>query len=307
MSRILFKQMSEPLVSITSAIYNEESYLLDMIKSVFAQTFTDWELILVDDGSTDNSLEVARSIDDSRIRLFANPQNMGRSKTLNRITTLARGKYIARMDADDICSMTRIAKQVELIESEPDVDVVGTGMCYLDSTDKPVGYMYAEPSHRQICRRPSRTFGISHGSLLGKKTWFEKNLYDESISLAIDFNLFFRTYKHSTFANVPEPLYYYRLDKSFSLKQQWVAREASARFLFNHYKQAGNWWRAFANWFVQYGKFAATVLMFSTGLRKKLMARRFERLSDADMACYNQEICKIKSAKLPLRSDVQEG
>jgi glycosyltransferase involved in cell wall biosynthesis len=297
--------MSTPLVSITSAFYNEESNLLDMVKSIFAQTFTDWELILLDDGSTDNSYELARSIDDARVRVFTNGKNIGRSKTLNRITTLARGKYIARMDADDICCIERIEKQVKLMESQPDVDIVGTGMCYLDKNDKPLGHRYAPSSPAEICNQPDRTFAISHGSLLGKKSWFEKNLYDESISLAIDFNLFFRTYKHSTFANVPEPLYYYRLDQSFSLKQQWVAREASARFLFNHYKEAGDWWRAFTNGVVQYSKFATTVLIFSAGLRKKLMARRFELLAKDEKESYMKEIKRIKSTELPLRSVIK--
>jgi glycosyltransferase involved in cell wall biosynthesis len=292
--------MNEPLVSITSAIYNEENYLLDMVRSVFAQTFADWELVLLDDRSTDNSYKIIQSIDDPRVRVFRNERNLGRAASLNRITTLSRGKYIARMDADDICSPTRIEKQVELIESEPDVDIVGTGMCYLDSKDELVGHMYAEPSHKQICRQPSRTFGISHGSLLGKKAWFEKNLYDESISLAIDFNLFFRTYKHSTFANVPEPLYYYRLDKSFNLEKQFAARYTSAKFLFEHNKNAGCWWVAFTSWAAQYGKFAVTVLMFATGLRKRLMNRRFESLTEDKLDFYRHQIDMIKNTKLPI-------
>lgn len=294
-------------MSITVAFYNEGVYLLDTIKSVFAQTFTDWELVLVDDGSTDNSLKIAYSINDPRVRVFANERNLGRSASRNRLNSLTRGKYIAVFDADDMWSTTKIAKQLELIESKPDIDIVGTGTCYLDNNDEPVGHMYAQPSHDQICSQPSRTFGLSHSSLLGKKSWFEKNRYDESIPLAIDFNLFFRTYKHSTFANVPEPLYYYRLDQSFNLKKQFTTRYVSAAFLFEHYKDTGQLAKALASATIQYGKFAATVLMFATGLRKKLMARRFERLSDADMAFYTQEICKIKSTKLPLRSDVQEG
>ncbi|MHC4455640.1 MAG: glycosyltransferase family 2 protein [Planctomycetota bacterium] len=297
--------MSTPLVSITSAFYNEESNLLNMVKSIFAQTFTDWELILLDDGSTDNSYKIAQSIDDPRVRAFSNRRNSGRAASLNRITTLACGKYIARMDADDICCIERIEKQVKLMESQPDVDIVGTGMCYLDKNDKPLGHRYAPSSHAEICNQPDRTLAISHGSLLGKKSWFEKNLYNESLSLAIDFNLFFRTYKHSTFANVPEPLYYYRLDQSFCLKQQWVARETSARFLFNHYKEAGDWWRAFTNSVVQYSKFAATVLMFSTGLRGKLMARRFELLAKDEKESYMEEIKRIKSTELPLRSVIK--
>lgn len=293
--------MSTPLVSITSAFYNPGAGLLDMVRSVFAQTFTDWELILVDDGSTDNSLQVAKSIDDPRIRVFTNGRNLGRSVSLNKITTVARGKYIARMDADDMSGLTRIQKQVELIESEPEVDVVGSGICYLDKDDSPTGHWHAPLSHEEICRQPSRTFRICHGSILGKRSWFEKHRYDESIPFAVDFKFFLDSYEQSKFDNVPEPLYYYRLDQSFNLKKQLTARWISANFLFEYHKQAGRWGQALTNWAIQYGKFATTMLMFTSGLRKRLMARRFKSLADMDMAFYTQEIRKIKSIELPIR------
>ncbi len=294
--------MSSPLVSITSAFYNEEADLLNMVQSIFAQTFTNWELILIDDGSTDNSLAVAKSIDDPRVRVYSNGKNEGRSYSLNRLTELAKGKYIARMDADDICSPTRIQKQVDLIESDPDIDVVGTGMCYLDRNDNPLGCHYPKSSHEEICSDPNRTFGISHGSLLGKRTWFEKNNYDESLILAIDFNLFTRSYKTSKFANVIEPLYYYRLDQSFTLNQQWTARNASAKFLYENNKKAGRYGQALASWLVQYGKFAVTVFMFAVGLRDKLMARRYDALTDEDRKSRLQEIEAIKNIKIPLKN-----
>ena len=123
--------MNKPLVSITSAFYNTGPMILDMIKSVFAQTFTDWELLLLDDGSTDNTLELVQSIDDPKVKVFTNGQNKGRSFSLNRLTNLANGKYIARMDSDDMSSTNRIAKQVELMESQPEVDVCGAGIDYL--------------------------------------------------------------------------------------------------------------------------------------------------------------------------------
>ena len=294
--------MNKPLVSITSAFYNESPLLLDMIKSVFVQTFTDWELILLDDGSTDNSYEVAQSINDPRVRVFSNERNLGTAVSLNRMTTLARGKYIARMDSDDMSSITRIEKQVQLMESQYKVDVVGTGMCYLDRNDKPLGHRYVQPLHAQICGQPSRTFGLCHGSILGKKSWFEKNRYDESLQLGLaeDFNLLLKSHRHSKFGNVPEPLYYCRVP-SYSLKKMLIIRRNSAKFIFEYYYKEGNFSEALYYVAMQFAKFAATVLIFSTGLRKKLMARRFERLSDADMAFYNQEICKIKSTKLPLQ------
>jgi len=294
--------MINPLVSITTAFHNEERFLLNVIKSVFAQTFTDWEYILVDDGSTDRSLEIAQSIDDARVRVFSNGRNLGRSASLNRITSLARGKYIARMDADDMCGVQRIEKQVQLLESEPKVDAVGTGICYLNGNDSPVGDWYAPPSHNEICRNPSRLIGLCHGSILGKRAWFEKHPYDESFSISVDFNMLFRAYETSVFANIREPLYYYRLDQSFNLKKQFMARRANARFLSEHHRNAGRWGQAFLNCGIQYAKYVATVLMFVTGLRKKLMAKRFASLSEDKRQLYLKEIEAIKDIELPIRT-----
>jgi glycosyltransferase involved in cell wall biosynthesis len=297
-----FFKMKMPLVSITSAFHNEEAYLLDLIKSVFAQTFTDWELILVDDGSTDNSLQIARSINDPRIRVFTNGQNLGRSASLNKITTLARGKYIARFDADDMCGMTRIQKQVEFIESQPEVDAVGSGVCYIDRDDMPVGHYRPPLSHSEICKHPSSKLGILHGTILARKSWFERNAYDESLPIAVDFALLFCTHSQSTFANISEPLYYYRLDQSFNLKKQFCARRVAAKFLFEYYRNVGHWGKGIANWVIQYGKFVVTVLMFATGLRKKLMAKRYNPISDRDLEFYKQEISEIKNIELPICS-----
>ncbi|MBN1765533.1 MAG: glycosyltransferase family 2 protein [Sedimentisphaerales bacterium] len=293
--------MSDPLVSITSAFYNEEHYLLDMVKSVFAQTFTDWELILLDDGSTDRSLELAKSINDPRVRVYTNGTNIGRSKSLNKITTLARGKYIARFDADDMCGTTRIQREVDFLESHPEVDVVSCGAILLDSDDNPMGHRYAAPTHEEICRNPSRYIRMNHPGVLARKTWFENNPYDESISISVDANLWFRTYQHSTFANIPDTLFYYRFDKSFNLVKQFHSRKTNARYLFEHHKKDGHLGRAIAHWIFQYGKFITTVLMFATGLRKKLMGiRNVDKMSDEDKNKYLAELKMIKSLPLPM-------
>jgi glycosyltransferase involved in cell wall biosynthesis len=294
--------MKPPLVSITSAFYNEEATLLDMVKSVFAQTFTDWELILVDDGSTDGSLKLVRSIDDPRVRVFSNDRNLGRAATLNKITSLAKGQYIARMDADDICSPSRIEKQIKLLLANTNVDLAGTGIIYLDRNDNPVGHQYVREPHEQICRTPYRTFGLCHASIMAKKSWFEAHPYNESFRLAIDFNLFLRSYKDSVFANVPEPLYYYRLDQSFCLRQQWIARQAGARFLFDARRRNGQWGQALLSGVYQYAKFLATVVLFAAGMRGKLMARRYKQLTDEQRGYYLREIELIKRTHLPMKS-----
>jgi glycosyltransferase involved in cell wall biosynthesis len=293
--------MNEPLVSITSAFYNEAPRLLDMIKSVFAQTFTDWELILLDDGSTDNSLELARSIDDPRVKVFSNGKNIGRPASLNKITSLARGKYIARMDADDMCGPTRIEKQVRLIESDPKLDVVGTGICYLNRDNKPVGHRILKTQHDEICKYPERTIGLCHGSILGKKEWFIKYPYNENISYAIDYCVFLRAYKDSVYANVVEPLYYYKLDSSYSLKKQFRARQISARFLYKHYVARRRHIMALACYVEQYVKYAASVGVVFMGMRNKLISRRYTALSEAEFSKYSEEIAAIRNLCLPFK------
>jgi glycosyltransferase involved in cell wall biosynthesis len=294
--------MNEPLVSITSAFYNEAPHLLDMVKSVFAQTFTDWELILLDDGSTDNSLELARSIDDPRVRVFSNDKNIGRPASLNKITSLARGKYIARMDADDMCSPTRIEKQVRLIESDPKLDVVGTGICYLDKNDKPVGHRILKTLHHEICQYPERTIGLCHGSILGKKEWFQKYPYNEKLSYAIDYCVFLRAYPNSFFANVVEPLYYYRLETSFNLKKQFRARMISAGFLYKYCSKNRKYVKAILNPLQQYIKFLISAMMCAAGMKKKLLGRRYSPISEIQRVLYGKELDVIKSYVLPFKS-----
>jgi hypothetical protein len=194
-------------------------------------------------------------------------------------------------------SISRIQKQVDFMESHNEIDVVGTGLCYLSKNDIPIGHYSPPLKHEQICRQPDRQFGIPHGTILGKKEWFQTNVYDESLPICIDFNLFFRSYKNSEFANIPEPLYYYRLDKSFSLKKQWLSRKSNARFLFQHYRNKGAFDRATKNYLVQYGKFAATVLMFCSGFREKLMARRYDTINPDEIELYKHELNKIKNYK----------
>lgn len=294
--------MNTPIVSITSAFYNEEAYLPDLIKSVFVQTFTDWELILIDDASTDNSLKIAQSIDDPRVRVIKNGKNIGRSASLNKLNSLARGKYIARFDADDMCSRTRIQKQVDFMKLHPEVDIVGTGVCYINKNDEPIGHSFALPSHDEICSQPNRMLRILHGTILGKREWFKKNLYDESLSISVDYNLFFKTYKHSVFANIPKILYYYRLDQSFDLKKQFKARYTNAQFLFKYKRKNGYFLNACFNWFIQYVKYVATVLMFFTGFRDQLMALRYDEIDEDYRKSYFEELSQIKNTELPIRS-----
>ena len=113
-------------VTIGIPFYNAKHTLADAIRSVFAQTFQDWELILADDGSTDGSAEIARMVDDPRVTVISDGMNRGLPYRLNKITELARADYIARMDADDLMHPERLTLQVQYLDANPAVDVVST-------------------------------------------------------------------------------------------------------------------------------------------------------------------------------------
>ena len=118
------------MISVVSAVYNQEKYIEAAIRSVLRQTFKDFEYILIDDGSTDNSVALIRSFKDSRIRLIQNDANLKLPASLNRGFALARGKYIVRFDTDDICMPRRFAEQVKFMENNPQVDVCGSWIRY---------------------------------------------------------------------------------------------------------------------------------------------------------------------------------
>jgi len=291
--------MSMPLVSITSAFHNEERYLPDLIRAVFAQTLTDWELILLDDGSTDRSLEIAQSVKDPRVRVYSNGRNLGRSASLNKLTELARGKYIARQDADDLCSPTRIEKQVVFMEAHPEIDAAGTGVCFLDKNDQPMGEHIPVTSHEAITASPARGLHIAHGTILGRRSWFDQRRYNETLRIAVDFEMLFHASAESRFANLPEVLYYYRFDQSFSLRKQLRTRLANCRFLFHAFWQQRHYAKALGQVGLQLAKHAITTTLFVVGLRSWLLARRGKFLPPDRRAFYESELATIRACHVP--------
>ena len=120
------KQIYTPKVTVLMSVYNGEKYLPEAVDSILNQTFEDFQFLIIDDGSTDSSLEILRFYNDSRIRIIENKINIGLIKSLNKGLKLAKSKYIARMDADDISMPLRLEKQVALMDSHPEIGVCGT-------------------------------------------------------------------------------------------------------------------------------------------------------------------------------------
>lgn len=213
--------MDKPLVTVGVSFYNTVSTLIDLLKSIYSQTFTDWELILVDDGSTDNPMDILRRIKDRRVILISDGQNKGMAKRYNEITQIAKGKYIARFDADDICDPTRFEKQVNFLDSNPFVDVVSSDMYSLDHAENFKGLCHIPEKHEEIFSDPVKRVNFYHGPMMGRREWFAKFPYNEKYRVAVDYALYISSHLKSRYASLPEPLYYYRVYDTHSFKKYY--------------------------------------------------------------------------------------
>jgi glycosyltransferase involved in cell wall biosynthesis len=202
--------MSEgPAVTIGIPFLNARRTLADAVRSVFAQTHGDWELLLVDDGSTDGSSDVVRGVDDPRVRLAVDGRRLGLCARLNQIAAAARGAYLARMDADDLMHPERIARQLEHLRANPGVDLVDTATFTVDDDLTPLGIR----GERPLDPRPEAVLRdglLIHPTITGRTEWFRHNPYDGRFVRAEDRELWVRTCATTAFARLREPLFFYR-------------------------------------------------------------------------------------------------
>jgi len=195
-------------VTIGIPIYNAERFLNLAIESVLAQTFYDFELILTDDGSNDNSLKIIKSFNDPRIIVIADGENMGISYRLNEQIDLAKGKYFVRMDADDFMFPNRVLKQYQFLEDHSEVDLVGSPVLVIDDENLVIGKR--DTFIPQKIKKAFRHSIFIHPTVMGKTAWFKKFGYSVPLKGVEDFDLWIRSFNHSEFALLDIPLLYYR-------------------------------------------------------------------------------------------------
>jgi glycosyltransferase involved in cell wall biosynthesis len=191
-------------------VYNAGNFLQEAVKSILDQTYTDFELIIINDCSTDNSAAILDRFNDPRIRLFSNDTNLKVVKTLNKGISLARGKYIARMDADDISHPKRFEKQVAFLEQHSEIDLCGT---WVQTFGSESNVMRAATEHEHIKVRLFFVNPMFHPAVMFKKDSFEKFglTYDEHYTNAEDYGLWVKAIDALKFANLPEVLLKYRI------------------------------------------------------------------------------------------------
>lgn len=210
--------MSKPLVSVLIPCYNVEDYVVESVSSIMDQTYTNLEIIIINDCSTDNTTDKLEELasKDNRIKIYKNEINLKLIKTLNKGIELCSGKYIARMDADDISFPTRIEKQVDFLERNDDYDVVST-MFYTFKAGNSKRNLYVNPvTNEELQAYLLFRSGICHPAVMVRKTLFsELGLRFEDKYLHVeDYALWSKAIYCTKLANLDEPLLYYRIHES---------------------------------------------------------------------------------------------
>lgn len=191
--------------------YNASQYLKQAIDSILAQTYTNFEFIIINDGSTDSTESIILSYKDNRIRYFSNPSNLGIVETLNKGIELAKGKYLARMDADDIALPERFVKQFHLMENNPEIAVCGSQAFLINESGIKTEQPTFPTAHDEI--KPLLLFynTFIHPTTFFKTEVIKKYKYHPDYHFAEDYYLLAQIASRYTVANHPEQLLLYRV------------------------------------------------------------------------------------------------
>ena len=222
--------MSRPHVSIILPVYNAALFLDAALQSLVRQTFADFELIAINDASTDASAAILAACADTRLRVLHNTENLGVAGTLNRGLQAARGAYIARMDADDIAFPERLARQVDYLDRHPDAVLLGTAFHPFQTGGKPQAAVLPETTDSLIRWYSCWYNRFAHPTVLFRRAALEQlalPVYDPALRVAEDYDLWTRLLACGTGANLPTPLLLYRIhaDSASVRKAQHLADE----------------------------------------------------------------------------------
>jgi len=216
--------VNAPAVSVVMPVYNGEKYLRESIDSILNQTYTDYEFIIVNDGSNDKTEEIILSYNDNRIRYIKNEKNLQIVKSLNRGIELAKGRYIARMDADDISLPRRFEKQITFMENNLEIGVCGTWLKTIGEKEE----VWKLPViHEEIAMQMFFSSSIMHPTVFLRTAILKKltHIYSDDFNKAEDYELWTRLLVKTKFANYPKVLLKYRLYPEHGTRATYINQQ----------------------------------------------------------------------------------
>ena len=268
--------MKVPKISIIMGIYNCEQTLREAIDSLLAQTFSDWELIMCDDGSTDNTFLIAQEYankDSQKFILLKNDTNMGLNYTLNRCLSVARGEYIARMDGDDVSLPERFEKQVAFLEGNPQFALVSTPMVlYDDSGDWGQTKAIEYPQKKDFCKHAP--FFCHASVMIRKDVLLDVGGYTVKKQLlrVEDCHLWYKIYAQGYVgANLLEPLYKMRDDRNAIARRTFKSRMNGIYVTWVGFKMVK------MPWYKYYYALKATVVEFLKAIMPKWLYKMLHK------------------------------
>jgi glycosyltransferase involved in cell wall biosynthesis len=207
---------NQPLVSVIMPVYNGEKFLRDSIESILNQTYKNFEFIIVDDGSTDNSVRIIKEYQkkDKRIKLIENKKNLGQSKSLKIGLKNTKGFYYSKMDCDDISDKNRLEKELDFLEKNKDYVIVGSNLEIIDEDKKKIGYRFYPQENKEIKKTLIFKSPFAYPSTMIKLELLKTIIYDEKYLYCEDYDLWFKLLKYGKGKNLPDFLLKYRINKN---------------------------------------------------------------------------------------------
>lgn len=263
----------EPIISIGMPVFNCERTLRRSIRSILNQTFSNWELLIVDDGSTDNTTEIAQGFKDPRIAVIRGEKRQGLGGRLNQAIDLSRGQYFARMDGDDVAYPNRLEIQLNYLRKHPDVDVLAAGVLVFKGRGHVIGKHRIAELHEKICRSPWRGFDFAHVTWMGPIAWFRRHKYDSSSIRSQDYDLLLRSFESSRFASIRDILVGVR-EETFSLHKQFASRFYCLKSLIAYVLSKRKWSWLFYGIVSQVARAGLDTIAIVTGLNHAILRHR---------------------------------
>ncbi|WP_418603874.1 glycosyltransferase family 2 protein [Hwangdonia sp.] len=283
-----------PLVTIGIPFYNSEKYLAYAINSVLMQSYSNWELLLMDDGSKDNSVTIAKNFEltDSRIKVYSDGKNFKLPTRLNQLSKLAKGQFYARMDADDMMHPNRIQTQVDYLINHPEVDLLGTGLVAIDGDNKIIGIRKGKAHAKFLLKEVLFGGWCVHPTITGKTEWFKNNKYDETLTRTEDFDLWIRTVEKSHFCKIDFLGLYYREESELSLKKFLISIKQVFKLNWKNRKTIGYFY-VMLSYPRKIFKLLVYLFFHYTGLMDSLVKRRSGAMNIEDVKHHNRIIKDI--------------
>ena len=284
-------------VTIGISFKDPGEYFQLALQSIFAQTFSNWELILIDDGSTDCSLTLAKSIKDERVRVYSDGESRGLNVRLNQMIQLAKTPYFFRMDADDIMHPQRLEKQYQLLLQNDEDTVIGTATYSIDSNSRIVGL---RPSRQNQKIGFDARHSFWHPTVAASTSWFRKNPYSDYFiyNRAQDAELWCRTTDKTKFINLPEPLLFYREIGAFSFANYLGTSSGLLHLIHNKFNQPR---QKYIYLFTrEMLKLWVAFILTTLSLSNYLISRRYKLLSHQEIEDANVAFAIVNQQKLPI-------